>query len=135
MYSGEYEGEEEPRLQTLRTAIELGAPYVDIELAAVEAFKQAGGPLPHGTQLIVSLHNFETTLSAEELRGKEQQMRDHGAHIAKLAMTAQDVTDSWTMLELLEQRSGATCACASSFAGTQFTRASAAAAAAAMHEG
>lgn len=57
--------------------------------------------------LILSHHNFERTLSLEELRAKEAEMRAQGAAVAKLAMTAQDIIDAWTMLQLLQDRSGA----------------------------
>jgi 3-dehydroquinate dehydratase type I len=91
---------------TLRRAAELGAAYIDVELAAVDALTLSSTPLPPSTQLILSHHNFEHTVSKEELQQTEQRMRSCGAAIAKIAMTATDVADSWTMLEVLQQRSG-----------------------------
>ena len=60
-----------------------------------------------GAKVIISHHNLERTLSFEELQSTEAQMRQLGADVAKLAMTAEDITDSWTMLQLLQQRQGA----------------------------
>lgn len=105
-FRGKYDGQETARLQTLRQAAELGAPYIDVELAAADRFGHLEEPLPQNTVLILSHHNFEKTLSAQELRSVEAGMRAKGAAIAKIAMTAQDIGDSWTMLQLLQDRSG-----------------------------
>jgi 3-dehydroquinate dehydratase type I len=90
----------------LRGAAEAGAAYVDIELDAISSAGLKEQPLPASTKLIVSHHNFEKTLSKAELKQLEQRMRDAGADIAKLAMTANDICDSWTMLQLLKESSG-----------------------------
>jgi 3-dehydroquinate dehydratase type I len=85
----------------------MGAPFIDCELAAADNLGHISEPLPANTVLILSHHNFEATLTKSELRSKEAEMRSKGAGIAKIAMTAQDISDSWTMLELLQQRAGA----------------------------
>lgn len=90
----------------LREAACLGAPAIDIEYAASETFNSVMDPLPQSTTLIMSNHNFEATPSLEELQAKEQGMRKAGAHVAKLAMTAQDIGDAKVMLDLLKARSG-----------------------------
>lgn len=104
--SGEYDGDEDARLGMLRQAAVLGAPAIDVEYAASESFNTASDPLPDGTTLIMSNHNFESTPSLEELQEKEQSMRKAGAHVAKLAMTAEDISDAKIMLDLLKSRSG-----------------------------
>ena len=104
--SGKYEGDEETRLRVLRQAAELGAPYIDVEFAAQAAFHADGEKLPCHTRLIMSHHNFERTLSKSELQGIERDMRAAGADIAKLAMTATNITDAWTMIELLKEQTG-----------------------------
>jgi 3-dehydroquinate dehydratase/shikimate dehydrogenase len=68
--SGNYGGEEGPRLTALKTAAALGAAYIDVELLAAEAFFEDGFSMPPGVQLILSNHDFEATPSLEELRGK-----------------------------------------------------------------
>jgi 3-dehydroquinate dehydratase / shikimate dehydrogenase len=105
---GQYEGSEEHRLQVLRDAADAGAAYIDIELDAIVSAGLKDQPLPKSTKLIVSHHNFTETLSKKELTELEQKMRDAGADIAKLAMTANDICDSWTMLQLLQETSGST---------------------------
>lgn len=103
---GEYDGDEEARLAMLRHAAALGAPAIDVEYAANEAFNSVTDPLPEGTTLIMSNHNFTSTPSLEELQATEHGMRKAGAHVAKLAMTAEDICDAKTMLDLLKARSG-----------------------------
>lgn len=107
VYRGDYDGAEGPRLQTLRQAAQLGATYIDIEYAAHEAFGAREDPLPQHTQLIMSHHNFERTLPKAELQQIEAGMRAAGADIAKIAMAAEDISDAWTMIELLKEKSGA----------------------------
>lgn len=116
MCRGSYEGEEVHRFNILWKAIELGAPAIDVELAACDAFLKHPkpedsvklDPTKEGsdTTFIVSNHNFTFTPSLQELREKEKEMREKGADVAKLAVTANDVTDAWTMISLLQQRTG-----------------------------
>lgn len=105
---GKYSGDEAQRLQVLRQAAEEGAEYIDVELEAVDAFSLASQPLPRGVQLILSHHNFEATLAKSKLQALMGRMRDAGADIAKLAMTANDICDSRVMLDLLSEAQGAT---------------------------
>jgi 3-dehydroquinate dehydratase type I len=87
-------------------AAKLGAPFIDVEYLASEAFFALGCSSLEGTKLILSNHNFESTASMEELKATEAGMRERGADIAKIAMTAQDISDAWRMITLLKERSG-----------------------------
>lgn len=109
LFRGKYDGEEGPRLDMLWRAVQLGAPAIDIELAACDRFLSGGQTVPESTTLIMSQHNFTFTPSFEELKETEEEMREKGADVAKLAVTAQDVADAWTMIRLLEQRTGGPC--------------------------
>jgi 3-dehydroquinate dehydratase / shikimate dehydrogenase len=105
---GNWKGDESNRLSILHQAARKGATYIDVELDAVEAFRAQGPCPPEGPcQLILSHHNFERTLSREELVDVERRTREAGAHIAKIAMMANDICDAWTVLEVLRSRSGA----------------------------
>lgn len=106
---GKYDGPEDARLRVLRLACAHGARFVDVELLAARTFLQQNGAAMReaGVRAIVSHHNFERTLSLRELQTTEAQMRALGADIAKLAMTAADVSEAWTMLRLLQERQGA----------------------------
>jgi 3-dehydroquinate dehydratase type I len=77
-----------------------------VELAAADQLELKVQPLPAGCKLILSHHNFERTVSKEELQATEKAMRAAGADIAKIAMMATDITDSWTVLQVLQERSG-----------------------------
>ena len=86
-------------------AVQLGAPGIDIELDACDEFLE-GQTVPESTTLIMSSHNFTFTPSFKELQEMEKEMRLKGAQVAKLATTAHDVKDAWTMINLLQQRKG-----------------------------
>eukprot|EP00899_Mesostigma_viride_P021194 jgi/Mesvir1/29076/Mv18382-RA.1 len=96
---GQYKGPEEPRFVALRLAMALGADYVDIELKAAETFL-AKRPGQSSTRIIVSSHNYASTPSEDDLADILQRMAAVGADIAKIATTAQDVTDALRMLQL-----------------------------------
>jgi 3-dehydroquinate dehydratase / shikimate dehydrogenase len=111
---GEFEGEESPRMAMLWRAVELGAPAIDVELAAAERFFEQRKAVPDSTTLIMSQHNFTSTQPYNELKRAERQMRALGADVVKLAMNAQDITDAGTLLRLLQERTGALATCAGS---------------------
>eukprot|EP00898_Chlorokybus_atmophyticus_P005029 jgi/Chlat1/5527/Chrsp369S05341 len=98
---GQYSGDEEHRLDTLRQAIKLGADYVDIELKVAKEFMSDFRNAKHKTKFIVSHHNYTGVPSDAELLQLVQDMIDAGCDIAKVVGTAQDVTDNDRILRLL----------------------------------
>ena len=106
---GQYEGEEEPRLAALWTAVECGAAYIDCELLAAGEFFAAA---PEGTrersatQIILSSHNYENVPSEEELAKIHAQCVAAGADIVKIAAMVNDVTHVARLESLL---AGAKC--------------------------
>ncbi|GAB2211518.1 hypothetical protein Drorol1_Dr00024833 [Drosera rotundifolia] len=99
---GQYSGDENTRLSTLRRAVELGASYVDVELkAADQFFKFIDGKKPEKVKVIVSSHNYETTPSSEELGNLVARIQATGADIVKIATTALDITDSARIFQIL----------------------------------
>ncbi|KAK9289168.1 hypothetical protein L1049_017642 [Liquidambar formosana] len=57
---GQYDGDENERLDALRLAMELGADYVDIELQVADEFNNSiRGRKPEKFKLIVSSHNYQ----------------------------------------------------------------------------
>lgn len=106
---GQYEGEEEPRLAALWTAVECGAAYIDCELLAAGEFFAAA---PEGTrersatQIILSSHNYENVPSEEELAKIHAQCVAAGADIVKIAAMVNDVTQVARLESLL---AGAKC--------------------------
>ncbi|XP_040385190.1 bifunctional 3-dehydroquinate dehydratase/shikimate dehydrogenase, chloroplastic-like isoform X2 [Oryza brachyantha] len=99
---GEYEGDEEPRLEALLLAMEMGAEYVDVELKVADKFmKLISGKKPETCKIIVSSHNFENTPSAGELRNLVSQIQATGADIVKIATTATEIVDVAKMFQVL----------------------------------
>jgi len=89
---------EDERLETLRIAAACGADYVDVELDASAAL----GALPGRTARIVSHHDFGATPG--DLDAWVDRLRDAGADIAKLAVTARSFADAPAVLRLLRRR-------------------------------
>ncbi len=99
---GNFAGTEEARVKLLHEAIEAGAAFVDIELKTEAGLRD---PLiqaakAHGTQAIVSWHNFTTTPSSQALRTILQEQYRTGATIGKIITMAQTFHDVLRVLEL-----------------------------------
>ncbi|CAH2054842.1 unnamed protein product [Thlaspi arvense] len=98
---GQYEGDENERLDVLRLAMELGADYIDVELqVASEFIKSIDGKKPENFRVIVSSHNYQNTPSVEDLSDLAVRIQQTGADIVKIATTAVDITDVARMFHL-----------------------------------
>ncbi len=90
---GKYSDQE--RLSLLKKAIEAGADYVDVEIEAEQSYMME--LIDHARvnhcKVIVSYHNFELTPSMQELNEITAMCFDHGADIAKIVTTINDVKD------------------------------------------
>jgi 3-dehydroquinate dehydratase type I len=90
---GHFEGSETERIKYLKTAIDLGAAYVDIELRHyVELDKK-------NTKLIVSYHDFEKT--PHDLERIYEEILATNADIVKIATRENSEEDVSRMLRLL----------------------------------
>ena len=65
-----------------------------------------GGQLPVNTKVILSSHNFDDTPSDAALESTLQQMWSSGADVAKIATTANSITDCARVLTLLKTSQG-----------------------------
>ncbi|OMO77363.1 Dehydroquinase class I [Corchorus olitorius] len=91
---GQYNGDEEERLDVLRLAMELGADYIDVEFKVAHEFlKSIQGKKPEKLKVIVSSHNYQNTPSVEELGNLVARIQSTGADIVKIATTALEITD------------------------------------------
>ncbi|KAL0719864.1 hypothetical protein Bca4012_069188 [Brassica carinata] len=98
---GQYEGDENERLDVLRLAMELGADYIDVELqVASEFIKSIEGKKPENFRVIVSSHNYQNTPSVEDLSDLAVRIQQAGADIVKIATTAVDITDVARMFHI-----------------------------------
>jgi len=92
---GGFEGSEENRLSSLREAAEAGADFVDVELDSVSELGELAGQ----TRKIVSYHNFSETPA--NLENVYSRLADADPEVAKLAVMANDITDSIRVFDLL----------------------------------
>jgi 3-dehydroquinate dehydratase type I len=99
---GSYDGDEETRIGLLAEAVEQGADYVDIELAAREEFRERLRRACATTQceLIVSHHDFDATPDARTLETILAAQMAAGADIGKIVTTARTPGDVARILAL-----------------------------------
>jgi 3-dehydroquinate dehydratase type I len=98
---GKYKGEERKRLAVLRQAIDLGADYIDVELATERSSLQGLIRNKKRTQVILSFHDFRRTPSQKELQRLFDQMVRLGADVIKIVSFARLWEDNLTILSLI----------------------------------
>lgn len=99
---GDFAGTEQERVALLTQAVEAGAAYVDIELKTDAGLRDAliQQARAHGSQSIVSWHNFTTTPSSQALRTILQEQYRSNAGIGKIVTMARSFQDVLRVLEL-----------------------------------
>ena len=98
---GKYKGEERKRLSVLQEAIDLGADYIDVELATEKSSLQGLIRNKRGTQVILSFHDFRRTPSPKELQRLFGQMIRLGADVIKIVPFAKSWEDNLNILSLI----------------------------------
>ena len=98
---GQYKGEERKRLSFLQEAIDLGADYIDVELATEKSSLQGLIRNKRGTQVILSFHDFRRTPSPKELQRLFGQMIRLGADVIKIVPFARSWEDNLNILSLI----------------------------------
>ena len=98
---GKYKGEERKRLHVLQEAIDLGADYVDAELATERSILQGLIRNKGRTHVILSFHDFRRTPSQRELQRLFNQMVRLGADVNKIVSFARSWEDNLTILSLV----------------------------------
>ncbi|XP_023007436.1 bifunctional 3-dehydroquinate dehydratase/shikimate dehydrogenase, chloroplastic-like isoform X2 [Cucurbita maxima] len=99
---GQYDGDENQRLEVLRLAMELGADYVDVELQVARKFNDSiRGKKPEKLKVIVSSHNYQETPSLDDLSKLVARIQESGADIVKIATTALDITDVSRIIHII----------------------------------
>jgi 3-dehydroquinate dehydratase type I len=95
---------EEERKELLITAVEAGAAYVDMEIEAEAAFKEAVKQVcrKKGCKVIISYHNYEKTPSRKELETIVEQCFKDGADIAKVACQVNCEADAARILSIYD---------------------------------
>ena len=97
---------EEERLSALLAAIDAGAAYVDIEVDAAPALREAvlAAARKKNCRVIVSYHNFTETPLRHYLLQVIEDCFDRGADIAKIICRVQSSQDCVRILSLYESR-------------------------------
>ncbi len=125
------------RLLILRTALEAGADYVDIELESDKSFRKELMSLARsrGSDVILSHHDFEKTPGTEELDRIVRDCRNAGADLVKVACRVNHREDLLNLLQLYRHKfrmivigmgeEGLISRVAAPFLGAEFTFASA----------
>ncbi len=98
---GKYEGDEKERLAVLRDAVDLGADYIDVELASERSFLQGLMKDKKGTRVVLSFHDFQRTPSPKELQRLFDRMVRWGADVIKIASFARSWEDNLKILSLI----------------------------------
>jgi len=90
------------RLEILKSAIQLGADYVDVEIESSQSFinEIRTRAREMGTALIVSYHNYGSTPELPELKRILASCYQAGADIAKIACQVNSQKDSARLMSL-----------------------------------
>jgi 3-dehydroquinate dehydratase type I len=98
---GRYAGNEKKRLAILREAADFGAAFVDMEMRTERSSLQELINNKNRTRIILSFHDFQRTLSPEELRKLSDRMIRYGADVAKIITFARSWDDNLKVLALI----------------------------------
>ena len=98
---GRCRDEERKRLSVLEKAIDLGADYIDVELATEASFLKNLIRNKGKTQVILSFHDFRRTPSLRELQKLFIRMIGLGANVIKIVPFAESWEDNLTVLSLI----------------------------------
>ena len=90
------------RLGVLTEAVELGATYVDVEVATPDVSRWVGS-LDRKAVVILSHHNFNNTPEIDILRGIAAKQRENGADICKVVTTCNTMGDNAVILRLCQE--------------------------------
>jgi len=92
------------RMQLLKTSMDLGATYIDVEIESSESYLNtlSAYAIDHGSKLIVSYHNFELTPKTEELEAILQSCFERGGDVAKIAVQVNGLEDVRKLLALYQ---------------------------------
>jgi 3-dehydroquinate dehydratase type I len=107
---GFFEGSEQDRVGLLKTAVALGADFVDIEVKTarrlIDGLFDAVAANGGFTNVMVSHHDFRGTPSWKVLLGRLNACRAPGADMVKIVTYANTVEDNLRLLQLIPEARG-----------------------------
>jgi 3-dehydroquinate dehydratase I len=94
--------DEKQRLEFLKTAIQSGAAYVDVEIEAPDTYRKELIKFAqlHKTQVIISYHHFTETPALQDLHEITDRCFKYGADIAKIVTTINNKQDIANVMAL-----------------------------------
>jgi 3-dehydroquinate dehydratase-1 len=98
---GRWQGPEEARRRLLEEALELGADFLDVELAADAAWRRDLWARRGPAKIILSWHDFSGTPEAERLEAVFQKMLAAEADVLKMVTLARQPEDNLRVLALI----------------------------------
>jgi len=97
--------QKDKKMAILKKAVELGADYIDIELAegndAIEELKSHCEKRGNSTKIIISYHNFTRTPSLARLKGIFNSCREFNPAVVKIVTYAAKPEDNLPVLSLI----------------------------------
>ncbi|RPI74023.1 MAG: type I 3-dehydroquinate dehydratase [Desulfobacteraceae bacterium] len=100
---GCFPGTEPERLAALRTAVDLGADYIDLEYRTPEPLRSELLHQKKTTGIILSYHDMRGTPGLPELRNLWQDMTRIRADYYKIVCTGRHLEDNLTLLHFLKE--------------------------------
>lgn len=91
---------ESERLELLKTCMDLGANFIDIEIESTDDYLRTLTAHAHqcGAKTIISYHNFEATPDQKELVHLLQKCYERGGDVAKIAVQVNTLKDVHQLL-------------------------------------
>lgn len=99
---GAFKASEKKRVQLLKQAISLGAPYADIELSTAPSLRNilVKFACAKGAKTIISFHDFTKTPPIETLAKILQREANSRADICKITTYSKTQKDNWTIMQI-----------------------------------
>lgn len=99
---GHFKGTEAQRITSLIQAMERGADYVDVGMQTEESWiqKVVDHKQKHGSQLLLSHHDFESTPPLEQMKKIIEKAHRLGADFVKLATQVNHLEENLILFEL-----------------------------------
>ena len=98
---GKYWVHERRRVKILKEAIDLGAEFVDVEIGTERSLLQSLITNKKGTQVILSIHDFQETPSQGELKRLYERMARWKPDLVKIVTFARSWEDNLRILSLI----------------------------------
>ncbi len=108
---GNFDGNEEKRIQLLKKSIELNADFIDIEIGLNKDTIKNIINNKNNTKIIVSYHNFNETPNLEKLNNVYNEIKKLSPDLIKIVTSANSINDNFIIFSLLKGKNELTAFC------------------------